>query len=481
MGNRRQVAALGATCALLVAACAASESPSESSAFPPRTSASTTPSAPTQIVFPESLANASFSQVEPENGPCAAGDDSQVALFDSNTGDELWSFPIPRPGGVSALDGSMAYVSFRWDRGQFPGIGAIDLDAKAPRWQRFLTSEPEQVALSDSGLVVVTRDEVRSIDTETGEDQWVNNSEFDFGSVVIGTELAFALDRVGVHAIDLETGRELWELELERPDALAADDATLAVAAGPRLVAVDITRRSRLWDITVNRTGAGAVWVTPNSVSIEMAPGAAPGGGIISLDRSTGTELWRATNIGEAFWVGSDRLISSTANDEALPAQPFVLLGLDAQTGEEQWRVPTTAQAFDSVVGQADGRLVASDPHPAVSGLQRIRLIDARTGDIMWETTSDRRYDGAEVEAGVIATLYGSTSVLGADRGSVAVMFGGTNSWSASQPDGIAEAPRMTPHGLFVISGEPTPTCVGRRIGEPNPANAVLGATVQPS
>lgn len=481
MGNRRQLAALGATCALLVAACAASGTPSESRAFPPGSSAATRPSAPTQIVFPESLANASFSQVEPENGPCAAGDDARVALFESNTGDELWSFPIPRPGGISALDGSMAYVSFRWDRGQFPGIGAIDIDARAPRWQRFLTSEPEQLAVSDFGLIVVTRDEVRSIDTATGEDQWVNNSEFDFGSVVIGTDLAFALDRVGVHAIDLETGRELWELELERPDALAADDATLAVAAGPRLVAVDIAEQSRLWDITVNRTGAGALWVSPHSVSIELAPGAAPGGGVVSLDRRTGSELWRATNIGEAFWVGDDQLISSTANAEALPAQPYVLVGLDAMTGAEQWRVPTTAQAFDSVLGQADGRIVTSDPHPAVSGLQRIRLIDSQTGDIVWETTSDRHYDGAEVEAGVIASVYASSAALGVDRGSVGVLFGGTNSWSSSQPDGIAEAPRMTPYGLFVISGEPAPTCVGRRVGEPAPTSAVLGATAQPS
>ena len=52
---------------------------------------------------------------------------------------------------------------------------------------------------------------------------------------------------------------------------------------------------------------------------------------------------------------------------------------------------------------------------------------------------------------------------------------------SLDLPDGIAEAPRMTPHGLFVISGEPTPTCVGRSVGEPNPSSAVLGASTQPS
>lgn len=481
MGKRCRAAALGATFALLVAACAASEAPSRSTTSPATSSATTRPSTPTQIVFPESLADASFSQVEPEDGPCAAGDNSRVTLFDADSGEVTWSFPIPRPGGVSVLDDSMAYVSFRWDRGQFPGIGAIDLDARAPRWQRFLTSEPEQMAMSESGLIVVTRNEVRSIDPATGEDLWVNDFEFDFGSVVIGSTFAFAIDLVGVHAIDLETGRELWELELERPDALAADDSTLAVAAGPRLVAVDIDNRSRLWDITVNRTGAGELWVNQHSVSIEMSPGAAPGGGVIALDRSSGIEMWRATNIGEAFWVGADQLVSSTANDESLPAQPFALFGLDARTGEEQWRLPATAQAFDSVLGQADGRVVTSDPHPAISGLQRIRLIDSHTGEIIWQTTSDKRYDGAAIEAGVLASLFSSRQTLGEDRGSVAMLLGASNSWQATLSDGIAEAPRMTSYGLFVISGEPTPTCLGRSVGEPDPTSAVLGASTQPS
>lgn len=480
MGKRCRRAAWGATFALLVAACAATDDSSHSTTVPDRPTPTTRPSAPTQIVFPETLADASFVQVEPEDGECAAGDNSRVALFDSNTGELEWSFPIPRPGATAILDDSVAYISSRWDRGQFPGIAAVDIDQRAPKWQRFLTSEPVQMAMSESGLIVVTRDEVRSIDITTGEDLWVNNTEFDFGSVVIGTEFAFAIDRVGVHAIDLASGLEVWELEIERPDALAADDSTVAVAAGPRLIAVDIENRSRLWDISVNRTGAGKLWVTPSTVSIEMSPSAAPGGGVIALDRSSGFELWRATNIGEAFWVGGNHLVSSTANEDATPGQPFILFGLDAQTGVEQWRLPATAQAFDSVVGVSQDRIVTSDPHPAISGLHRIRLIDSAAGQVVWETSSDTQFDGAAVEAGVFVSVYGSTNALGSDRGSVGMLLGSSSSWMAGLPDGIAVPPQLTPHGLLVISGEPSPVCIGRKVGEPS-LTSVLGASVQPS
>ncbi len=480
MGKRCRSAAWGATFALLVAACATPEASPQSTSAPVQPSEAPT-TTKTQIVFPESLADASFVQVEPEDGPCAAGDKSQVALFDADSGEENWSFPIPRPGGLSVLHESTAYISFRWDRGQFPGVGAIDIEDQLPLWQRFLNSEPEQMQMSDSGLIVVTRDEVRSIDPASGADLWVNNSEFDFSNVVIGTEFAFAIDSVGVHAIDLSTGHELWELEIERPDALAADDTTLTVASGPRLVAVDIAKRSRLWDISVDRTGAGQLWVTPTAVAIEMSTSAAPGGGIVALDRDIGLELWRATNVGQVLWVGKDQLISSTANDEQLPAQPFVLFGLDAATGVEQWRVPATAQASSSVIGFSPDRIVTTDPHPAISGLQRIRLISAASGEIIWETTTDRRFDGAGVEAGSFISVYGSTNSFDSDRGTVGILLSASNSWTAGLPDGIAETPRMTPYGLLVVSGEPAPVCLGRAVGEPIEQSAVLGASVQPS
>jgi outer membrane protein assembly factor BamB len=481
MGKRCRSAAWGATFALFVAACAASDEPSQSEAAAPSSSVSTPDRAPTQIVFPSSLADASFIQAEQPDGPCIAGDNSRVTLFDSSSGEETWSFPIPRPGGTSVLDGSTAYLSFQWDRDLRPGVGAIDIDGRVPLWQRFLDSEPEQIALSEDGLIVVTRQDVRALDPETGEDLWINDSEFDFSNVVLSSEFAYAIDSVGVHAIDFASGSVVWELPIERPDAVAANDETLAVASGPRVIAVDITNRTRLFDITADRLGAGQLWVTPTVVSVELSPNAAPGGGVVSFDRTTGYELWRATNIGEAFWIGDTQLVASTANDEPLPAQPFVLFGLNATTGEREWTVPATAQAFDSVVGTSDERIVTRDPHPAVSSLERIRLIETATGSVVWETVSDLHFDGATVAAGTFVSIYGSSDVIGADRGTVGMLLGSSRFWVGSPPDGISMAPQLTPYGLLVISGERSPVCLARSVGEPASQSAVLGASTQPS
>ena len=372
-------------------------------------------------------------------------------------------------------------MSFQWDRGLRPGVGAIDIDGRVPLWQRFLDSEPEQIAVSEDGIIVVTRQDVRALDPETGEDLWVNDSEFDFSSVVLSSSFAFAIDNVGVHAIDLASGSVLWELPIERPDAVAANDRTLAVAAGPRVIAVDIANRSRLFDITADRLGAGQLWVTPTVVTVELSTNAAPGGGVVSFDRTTGYELWRATNIGEAFWVGDAQLVASTANVEPLPAQPFVLFGLNSTTGEKDWTVPATAQAFESIIGTSDERIVTRDPHPAVSGLERIRLIDTADGSVVWETVSDLQFDGAAVAVRTFVSVYGSSDVIGADRGTVGMLLGSRRFWMGSQPDGVSIAPQLTPYGLLVVSGERSAVCLARKVGEPTPQSAVLGASTQPS
>ncbi|MFT7473523.1 MAG: outer membrane protein assembly factor BamB [Verrucomicrobiales bacterium] len=479
MGKRCRLAAWGATFALFVAACTATEAPTSSrpAAEASRPASTSQSSIPTAVTFPHSLADASFVHAALPDGPCAAGDNAHISVFDSANGDETWSFPIPRPSNTSIIDGSVAYVSFRWDRGQHPGVGAIDLAGQAPLWQRFLTSEAEQMAVTDAGLIVVTRDDVRAIDIETGEDLWVNNSQFDFSRVALADDAAFAIDRVGVHAIDYSTGAVMWRLEVERPDAVAARGKTMAVAAGTRLIAVDTSRQGRLFDVQVNRLGAGQIWVTPTAISFELSPNTAPGGGVASLDRNSGVEKWRATGIGEAQWVGDRQLIASTASGEPAPAQPFALFALDATTGEEIWRVPATAQAFESVLGTSSDRLVTIDPHPAVSGLHRIRVIDAPTGELIWETSSDSTFDGAVVEAGTFVTAYASSSSLSTDRGRVSMLLGADSPWEVTRSDGIAQAPLLTPHGLVVISGERTPTCVGRALGEPVGQSQVLGAT----
>ena len=485
MGKRRHVAALGATFALLVAACAATDTPLANApelSLAPKPDTSVVGDSTDPFSFPDSLADASFISPDTTGDSCQALHPAQVTVLAAGTGEELWSFPIPEPGILSAANNTTAFISFRADRGQAPGIGALDLGDQAPMWQRFFETEPQDLALTAESLIVVTRDTVRALDLVTGEDLWVNDSQFDFDNVILTDDVAYALDSVGVKAIDYRTGRVLWTLDdVQRADTLSFADNTIAVAARTRIVAVDVDARGRLWDIdTADRLGAGDVWATPTAIFYEVSPNVAAGGGVTALDRATGEELWSATGVGTPAFVGTGQLITSTASAEQPPAEPFVMIGLDAATGEELWRLSSTTQVFDGVVGSTQGQVIISDPHPAASGYFRIRLVDSLTGQVQWETPSRQKFDGAEFDLGAFVALYGTSDNPTGDQGNVSLVLGTQRSWTTDLSGGVAQPPQLTAEGLLVVSPSQF-SCIGRLVGQPGPVvgSGVLGATTE--
>ena len=464
MGKRCQLAAWGATFALFVAACAATD-PEPPQAGRVATPSTTTIAAPVQ--FPDTLADASFVQVESQSGPCVAGDDAQISLFDSATGEGIWSFDIPRPGGLTVLNGNDAFLSFGWDRSQQPGVGAIDLDAKAPLWQRFLDELPEQMERAGNGLVVVSRSSIRSLDPADGSDLWVAGTEFDFTEVVLEDDVAYVLNSVGVNGIDLSTGQRRWQFPIERPDELAAADGVVAVAAGSRLVAVDVAAQGLMWSEQVNRLGAGRLWLATDTIVVELAPAASPSGGLMALDLNTGTQRWQIENVDDVFWTGPDQIVTSSASADFRGSEAWDLVAIDVTTGDRQWTLPVAAPAASSVVGVAEGRVVIADPHPAVAGVLRLRLVDTADGSVIWETTSVESIDGASIEVDSFVAVYRTTDTLVGERGYAALILSPNRSWGVTQPDGIEQAPILTPQGLLVVSGETSAICVGRELHEP--------------
>ncbi len=487
MGKRRHVAALGATFALLVAACAAGDTQLANApelSLAPKPSTSVLGVTDEAVSFPDSLADASFVQPDTSGDECRSTHPAQVRVLSTVTGEEQWSLPIPEPGRLAAANNTQAFVVFRADRGQAPGLGAIDLATQVPQWQRFFETEATDMTLTDDSLVVVTRDTVRAVDLATGEDLWVNDSPFDFDNVILTNDVAYALDSVGVKAINYETGRVMWTLDdVERADTLSFAEDTIAVASRTRVVAIDVDARGRLWDIdNADRVGAGELWATPAAIFYELSPSNAPGGGVAALDRATGAELWSAPNVGTPAFIGSGQLITSTASLQQPPAEPFVFVGVNAATGQEMWRLSSTTQVFDGVVGSTDGEVVLSDPHPVVPGHFRIRLVDTVTGEIKWEAQSPQTYDGAEFDLGAFVALYGTTKTSSGDLGSVSLVVGNQASWTTELTGGVAQPPQLTAEGLLVVSPSQF-SCVGRLVGEPGPTIGadVLGATTERS
>ena len=489
MGKRRHQAALGATFALLVAACAASDTPLVNApelALAPKPSVSATSEGTLFDNAPAALADASFVVPDTSQDNCQADRVAHISLLSLADGTVVWDLPSPEPGSLSVANDTTAFVSFRSNRGQAPGVGAVDIESGRPSWQRFFDSETLNLSATDDRLYVVTRNTVRALDPATGGDFWINDSQFDFDNVILRDGFAYALDNVGVKAIDLDTGRVTWTLDdVPRADTMAFTDNTITVAAQTRMVAIDTEARGRLWDInTADRLGAGNVWATPQAVFYEVSPTLAPGGGVAALSRSTGNELWSATNIGAPSFVGSKHLITSAASNEQSPGEPFVLIGLDAGSGNELWRLPSTSQVFDGVVGAGEGRVVVSDPHPVAPGFYRLRLLDTATGEVLWHTGSSRPFDGAQFELGSVpadqVALFGSSDRPEGDLGYVALLGANGQGWNAELPGGIGHSPLATAAGLLVTSPSQY-SCIARLVGEPQPVigSAVLGAKTE--
>ena len=105
-------------------------------------------------------------------------------------------------------------------------------------------------------------------------------------------------------------------------------------------------------------------------------------------------------------------------------------------------------------------------------------MIDSATGEVVWTTSDSESFDRAVIAAPATATLFASSKRVGPDRGTV-THIAGTAQWTASLPDGIAQPPISVANQTVVISGERSPICVSRSVGEPDEQSAVLGAAVE--
>lgn len=461
MGKRRRKAALGATFALLVAACASS--PPEDLAQPTRERASTSTAAPVvDVGQPSALADSSFVVPATTASRCQAGDQSALTLF-SEAGAEEWSFAIPRPTGLTKLHENTLLFGFAWDRGLQPGIGAFDLGGQAPLWQRFLDAEPDDFVVVDETVVMAIGNEVRAISLIDGSDLWVARTEFGLRQIRLTTDAAYAIDPIAVHAIDTRSGQFLWRQAIDRPDRLEVNESLLVVAAGTRVIGIDLKAQALRWDREVSRIGAGKISLGRTVALIDLSPDVAPAGGVVALDQQIGSERWRLQNVDLIVWTHDDRFVASAAAADFRGGQAYDLLGVDAGSGTITWSHPMTAPLRSALLGSGDDTLVVQDPHPAVAAM-RVRFVDTADGSITWEVVTQQHYDGAGFDAASRALLYRTRKTFDQPRGELNIVEGPQQTQTIETADGLSLAPIVTTDGLLVISSEPQATCAGRQL-----------------
>jgi outer membrane protein assembly factor BamB len=345
-------------------------------------------------------------------------------------GGELWRFQTGGPvRSTPAVAGGAVFV------GSSDGyLYALDRPTGAQRW-RFSAGSPVNSSPAVArGLVVFgSRDGFFfALDARTGSQRWMHQTgdlipwEWGFEGWDVYTASAVVADTVvlfgggdGVlYALELESGRELWQLQtggrIRSTPAVA--DATVFVGSTDGIVyAAELHSGELVWthetdgaslqsaDLGVDRKSI----ITPATVAAGAVYVGSRDGFLYSLDQETGERRWRADH--EGSWAMSSAAVLDGTVYSGTSDGRFVH-ALDAASGNELWRFTGAGYTWSSPVvvestvyiGDGDGYL---------------RALDRETGEQLWSY---------RVGLGVYSSPVVSDGVVffGSDDGTVYALHG---------------------------------------------------------
>ena len=234
-----------------------------------------------------------------------AGRDGDVAAYDAGTGERLWEADtgVPVSGGPGAGPGIVVVGSSDGD------VVALDGAGGGVAWRARVSSEVLSApAVGERIAVVRTIDgKLFGLDAANGERLWVYDRAVPAltlrgtSSPVIARDTVVAgFDNGRLVAVSLDHGQLLWESQVATPagrtelerladidaDPVVADGVVYATAFQGRVAAIDLHTGRLLWQRDMSsRAGAGAgrrlLYVTDDESHVW------------ALDRDTGASLWR--------------------------------------------------------------------------------------------------------------------------------------------------------------------------------------------
>ncbi|MFJ9448232.1 PQQ-binding-like beta-propeller repeat protein [Kitasatospora sp. NPDC101235] len=271
-----------------------------------------------------------------------------------------------------------------------------------------------------TAYVGTTEGAVYAVDAATGEQKW----RFDAKGPVpkapaVDAGMVYVAGGGRMYALDAATGKPKWDFATRPANntqpglAPAADDGTVYIADPEGVLhALDGTTGTNKWDFGTN--GGGDVAVIDGMVYVS----AGGKGGVMALDVSTHTYLWRIEDpaavlpptpgpggkiyissrdkiyvkerghIDETAWETGIGFLSPTAVDDngVYVVNMSAVMGLNAATGTTKWTFspedePTgpIASVAGSIPQTADGTVYVTTSHSLVA-------IDTATGKQKWQT-----------------------------------------------------------------------------------------------
>ncbi len=303
-------------------------------------------------------------------------DDRSVYALDAANGAPIWTFEtgdiVRSPAVVS--DG-FVYVGSNDNM-----LYALNADTGDLAWQHD-TGSPVQYAplVGDGSVFVPTISEgdrkIHALDAATGDELWVASQYYPFdtgwesgiGATLAGNTLLVINDRGGLHALNAGTGESVWsfrgEVGTDTPPLAVGD--VVYVTAVNTAHALDLETGDELWKFSTGTFPArGFAPVIDGDMYIF-----APDLHIYALDAETGEQVWM---------FGLDEMASSApivADGMVYVASATsILYALDQQTGDVLWSFGSMMNTLESpevadgvvYVESSDGNLLAFDAQTAL-------------------------------------------------------------------------------------------------------------------
>lgn len=238
-----------------------------------------------------------------------AGAGGRVGAYDAASGEPVWRVELERPisGGPGVGEGLVVVGT---NKGE---VFALDVATGERRWQAGVSSEVLAPPAIGAGVVAVRTLDGRlfGLDARTGKRRWIYDSPVPVlslrgtGEPVIAGELVLnGFDGGRMVALLAGDGRVEWEQQVAVPRGrselermvdmdsrpMVVDDAVYVTAFQGRVAALDLLSGKVLWDRDLS-SHAG-VAVDAAAVYVSDADGF-----VWALDRFSGNSLWRQTGL----------------------------------------------------------------------------------------------------------------------------------------------------------------------------------------
>jgi outer membrane protein assembly factor BamB len=304
--------------------------------------------------------------------------------------------------------------------GVMPGPGPSGKPLVAWQIQADGPIQSSPAVVGGAAFMASTDGVVHALELETGRQLWATDVEAELGAATpLVTDGQVILgDRRGiVRALDPHTGAERWRATTDGPISGAA-----AEADGSIVVA---TESGTAYGIAPSSGEISWQRSLPGGVSRSMAASdglvycAVSGGLLVALRARDGSPAWQ-TAVATDGEVGTPTaaaglIFAATGLDNADSATKGVV-ALDAGTGEERWRLasPTGEVIYAPAVVDGSAYLVSED--------ETVVAVEAATGEVQWSTTTGAPNDALQAVWGstlYVATMGGTLEALDRSTGAL--------------------------------------------------------------